>query len=55
MTYEDGRIAGRLLSPLAGRGTARGAGHFAPPLDFSTRGIYNEASAGIVGSSWSGF
>jgi len=33
MTYKNGWIAGRLLSPLAGRGTVRGLGHFAPRSD----------------------
>ena len=33
MTYENGRIAGRLLSLHAGRGTVRGLGHFAPRSD----------------------
>ena len=28
MIYENGRIAGRPLSPRAGRGTVRGLGHF---------------------------
>ncbi len=55
MTYEDRRIAGRILSPLAGRGCGEGPGPFRAPLDFSARGNYNEASAGIAGASWSGF
>lgn len=55
MTYEDRRIAGRILSPLPGRGAVSGLGDFAPSLDFSARGNYNEASAGIAGASWSGF
>ena len=33
MTYKNRWIAGRLLSPLAGRGTVRDWGHFAPRRD----------------------
>ena len=33
MIYENGPVAGRLLSPFAGRGTVRGLGHFAPRSD----------------------
>ncbi len=33
MTYENGRMAGRLLFPLAGRGKVRGLGHFSPRSD----------------------
>ena len=33
MMYKNGRIAGRLLSPQAGRGAVRGLGHFAPRSD----------------------
>ena len=35
MTYKNRRIASRLLSPHAGRGTVRGLGHFAPRRDWA--------------------
>jgi hypothetical protein len=46
MTYKNGWIAGRLLSPLAGRGTVRGLGHFAPRSDqaeFVSRSLLRES------------
>ena len=34
MTYEDRRIAGRILSPLPGRGAVSGLGAFRPAFGF---------------------